>query len=205
MVERFHRQLKSVLKCYSNLYQWIDALPLVLLGIRTALKYDLKYTTAELVYGVTLRLPGDFFATPETPTLSDPTSYVDCLKDTMSNIQYQPTRQPSQPPTFVHKDLNQCTHVFVRHDAIKPPLQPTYDGPFKVIDCKERHFIVELNPKRQDTISIDRLKPAYSVHTPKHPHSTSLHHTPPTPPSTPPAQTRQTRSGRRVQLPDRFM
>ena len=114
-----------------------------------------------------------FFATPETPALSDPTSYIDRLKDTMSNIQYRPTRQPSQPSTCVHKDLNQCTHVFVRHDAIKPPLQPTYDGPFKVIDCKERHFVVELNPKWQDTISIDCLKPAYSVHTPKHLHYSS--------------------------------
>jgi len=45
--------LKSALKCYSIPYQWIDALPLVLLGIGTAMKYDLKCTTAELVYGVT--------------------------------------------------------------------------------------------------------------------------------------------------------
>ena len=56
MVKGFYRQLKSALKCYSNPYQWIDALPLVLLGIRTSLKYDLKCTTAELVCGVTLRL-----------------------------------------------------------------------------------------------------------------------------------------------------
>ena len=162
MVERFHRQLKAALKCHSNPQQWIDSLPLVLLGIRTALKHDLKCTTAELVYGVTLRLPGDFFATPQTHALSDPASYVDRLKDTMNNIQYRSSRRPSQTSTFVHKDLNQCTHVFVRHDAIKPPLQPTYDGPFKVIDRKERHFVVELNANRQDTISIDHLKPAYS-------------------------------------------
>ena len=205
MVERFHRQLKAALKCHSNPQQWIDSLPLVLLGIRTALKHDLKCTTAELVYGVTLRLPGDFFATPQTHALSDPASYVDRLKDTMNNIQYRSSRRPSQTSTFVHKDLNQCTHVFVRHDAIKPPLQPTYDGPFKVIDRKERHFVVELNANRQDTISIDRLKPAYSVHTPEHSHSTSLHYTPPTPPSPPPAQPKQTRSGRRVQIPDRLM
>ena len=54
-VERFHRQLKSSLKCFfANPNLWMDALPLVLLGIRTALKADLKCTPAELVYGVTL-------------------------------------------------------------------------------------------------------------------------------------------------------
>ena len=40
----------------------MDTLPLVLLGIRTALKEDLACTVAEMVYGVTLRLPGEFFA-----------------------------------------------------------------------------------------------------------------------------------------------
>ena len=205
MVECFHRQLKSSLKCHSNPHQWIDSLPLVLLGIRSAIKDDFKCTTAELVYGATLRLPGEFFATPQTPTLADQTSYIDRLKDAMNSIQYRPTRQASQPSTFVHKDLEHCTHVFVRHDASKPPLQPTYDGPFKVLDRKERHFLVELNPKRQDTISIDRLKPAYSVHTHEHSQSTSLHHTHPSPPSPSPTQTRQTKSGRHVHLPDRLM
>ena len=139
-----------------------------------------------------------FFATPETPALSDPTPYIDRLKDTMSNIQYRPTRQLSQPSTCVHKDLNQCTHVFVRHDAIKPPLQPTYDGPFKVIDCNERHFVTELNPNDRTLFQliVSNLLTLYT-----HLNTFTIHHTPPIPPSTPPAQTRQTRSGH-VQLPD---
>lgn len=137
MVEHFHRQLKSALKCHATPHLWIDSLPLVLLGIRTALKNDLKCTTAELVYGATLRLPGEFFLSPQPHALSDPTSYIDRLKDAINNIRYQPTRQPSRPSTFVHKDLSQCTHVFVRHDATKPPLQPTYDGPFKVVERKD--------------------------------------------------------------------
>ncbi len=54
MVERFHRQLKASLKAQLNPPAWINALPFVLLGIRTALKEDIA---AELVYGTTLRLP----------------------------------------------------------------------------------------------------------------------------------------------------
>jgi hypothetical protein len=40
--------------------QWTEALSLVLLGIRTAYKEDLKSCVAELVYGEPLRVPGEF-------------------------------------------------------------------------------------------------------------------------------------------------
>jgi hypothetical protein len=39
---------------------WFEALPLVLLGIRSAWKEDLKTLSAELVYGSLLWLPGEF-------------------------------------------------------------------------------------------------------------------------------------------------
>ena len=58
LIECFHRQLKASLKCSSNLIKWTDSLPLVLLGICTAVKDDIQCTTAELVNGTTLRLPG---------------------------------------------------------------------------------------------------------------------------------------------------
>ena len=60
IVERFHRQLKSSLKAYVDNTQWDTILPMVLLGIRTSLKVDLHCTTAKLVYGTTVRLPGEF-------------------------------------------------------------------------------------------------------------------------------------------------
>ena len=49
MIEPFHRQLKTALKAQHNSTQWIDLLPLVLLGIRSAVKQDLSTSTAELV------------------------------------------------------------------------------------------------------------------------------------------------------------
>ena len=62
MIEQFHHQLlKAALKSHLNPTDWSCSLPLVLLGIRIALKEDLGCTAAELVYGTTLRLPGSFF------------------------------------------------------------------------------------------------------------------------------------------------
>ncbi len=85
MVERFHRQLKAALKAHLNPEAWIDTLPLVLLGIRTAFKPDLNATVSELVYGTTLRLPGQFFHTSPTP-LSDPSNFVDQLKEHLNSL-----------------------------------------------------------------------------------------------------------------------
>ena len=62
IVERFHHQLKTSLKCYSQPDHLADFLPLVLLGIRSSLKDDLGCSSAEMVYGTTLRLSGMFFA-----------------------------------------------------------------------------------------------------------------------------------------------
>ena len=111
MVERFHRQLKTALKCSPNPHLWVDNLPLVLLGIRTAVRENLKCSTAEMIYGTTLRLPGELFVPARSDTLSDPLSYVDTLKNLMHQLQYQQPRSPANFPTFVHKDLNNCTHV----------------------------------------------------------------------------------------------
>ncbi|XP_063857333.1 uncharacterized protein LOC135098869, partial [Scylla paramamosain] len=47
-VERFHRQLKSSLAASATRADWSQALPLVLLGIRTSLKEDLHHSSAEL-------------------------------------------------------------------------------------------------------------------------------------------------------------
>ena len=85
LIERFHHQLKASIKCNSNSTKWTDALPLVLLGIRTAVKDDLQCTTAELVYGTTLHLPGEFFTCTTTST-DDPTTYVARLKASMSQL-----------------------------------------------------------------------------------------------------------------------
>jgi hypothetical protein len=50
LVERIHRSQKAVIICRAQ-ESWTEALPLVLLGMRTAFKEDLHASVAELVYG----------------------------------------------------------------------------------------------------------------------------------------------------------
>ncbi|XP_043196713.1 uncharacterized protein LOC122367555 [Amphibalanus amphitrite] len=82
MVERLHRQLKASLRAHQAT-SWTDVLPLVLLGIRSTIKADLQATSAELVYGSSLRLPGEFFISSQASAAS-PAGFVQDLKRAMS-------------------------------------------------------------------------------------------------------------------------
>lgn len=198
-IERTHRQLKAAIMCHQNA-QWTEVLPFVLLGMRTSLKDDLQATVAELTYGTTLRLPGEFFVasnnTKPTP------EFIVNLKSAMANLRPVPTSNHSKPATFLQKQLATCSHVFVRVGAIKPPLSQPYDGPFRVIRRKKKVFIIEINGK-PSPISIDRLKAAFSEADEP---AAELTNTAGQPEATHAAEpsTYRTRSGRHVKIPRRY-
>ncbi|GFX06805.1 transposon Tf2-9 polyprotein [Trichonephila clavipes] len=78
LVERLHRHLKSAIKAHEN-SKWSEIIPIVLLGMRSAVKKDINATCAELVYGTTLRLPSDLFSTDKITTTCNQT-YVSFLR-----------------------------------------------------------------------------------------------------------------------------
>lgn len=158
MIERWHRTVKAALKCHGNRDNWADTLPIVLLGLRSTVKNDLQATPAEMVYGSSLRLPGEFIC--EDANFKPQSEFVQELKKAMNSLQPTQTTHKRLQQTFIHRDMGQCTHVFVRIDAVQAPLKQPYDGPFKVVKKYEKYFIVDVG-NRKAKISIDRLKPAY--------------------------------------------
>ena len=191
MVERFYRQLKAALKAQPNLHSWMDALPLVLLGIRTSLKDNISATAAEVVYGTTFRLPGEFFNPSPITSVPDPSDYVSRLR---ASVQRICTVSPclAQPHSKVVDGLSTATHVFLRYDAVRKPLQPPYDGPYQVLKLTDKHFTLSIKGCH-DTVSVDHLKPEHLDHD-------LPHITPPiaTSTTTPP---RTTKSGQHVHFP----
>ncbi|UYV66171.1 hypothetical protein LAZ67_4000575 [Cordylochernes scorpioides] len=122
LVERFHRQLKDSLRCHDST-SWSLKLPLVLLGIRSSLREDLNTTTAELVYGKPLPLPGTFFEDP--PSASSPTEpWLEDFKRAMASLKPAPSKPHGNRHVYVPKPLETCFHVYLRRDLILPPLAP---------------------------------------------------------------------------------
>ncbi|KAJ8968880.1 hypothetical protein NQ314_002057 [Rhamnusium bicolor] len=78
----------------------------------------------------------------------------------MRTLKPIPVRRHGNRQTFVFKDLATTPYVFVRHDAPRATLEPTYDGPFKVLKRKERNFVIQWGDKEVN-VTLDRLKPAH--------------------------------------------
>jgi len=82
LVERWHRSLKAAIMCQANA-EWVDALPIVLIGLRTCYKEDIRASTAEFLYGKTLRIPGEFF--DHEDMLNDPQPFVEPFRRHAAN------------------------------------------------------------------------------------------------------------------------
>ncbi len=159
LVERAHRTLKNALRCHEN--SWPSALPIVLYGLRTAPVADSNVTCAELVYGRTLKIPGEFCGTQ--PEIQNESGYVAQLRSAIRICRPQQYNcNPNGKKSFINKDLFVCKNVFVRVDRVKLPLQAPYDGPYRVVKRGKKVFTLEIDGKL-DTVTIDRLKPAYQL------------------------------------------
>ncbi|KMQ83484.1 retrovirus-like pol polyprotein [Lasius niger] len=157
MVERFHRQLKHAIKCHAT-ERWVEVLPIILLGIRSSIKSDIGSSSAELVYGCALRLPGEFFRS-NSAYVPPHHEFLKVLKENMAKMRPAPAARHGTKDTFVHKDLPNATHVFVRQDYVRKPLQQPYDGPYEVVKSGDKFFKLRVKDKEVN-ISINRLKPA---------------------------------------------
>ena len=104
-------------------------LPAVLLGIRSAVKETSGRSTAEMTYGMTLHLPGDFTENYTVDAITDLENYSDRLRIAMSRLRLSPPRDTNKKDTFQYKELDTCSHVFLPRIAIAPLLTAPYDGP----------------------------------------------------------------------------
>jgi cleavage and polyadenylation specificity factor subunit 1 len=195
MVERLHRQLKAAIKCHQK-DRWTEVLPTILMGIRAAWREDLATSSAELVYGEPLRLPGEFLIAQ--PTTDDDTSnFLKELRQHFNQLRPVEGTRHGERRQFVFKDLPTTAHVFLRDDTVKSPLQQPYSGPHEVIRRYERTYTIRVKGK-EVTVSIDRLKPAFIASEPMEVA------TKPQPMKKLDRTHTTTRSGRRVRFPERL-
>ncbi|GBN62738.1 hypothetical protein AVEN_85807-1, partial [Araneus ventricosus] len=164
MVEYFHRQLKASLMCrLRSTERWVQQLPTILLGIRTAFKEDINASSAEFVYGSNLRLPGQFLQDNSVKT--EPSEFLDLLRQHFRDLRPVAESSHSSTKIFAYKELANCSHVLVRRDAVRRPLQQPYDGPFQVLHRKVKDYKIQVKDK-SIWISINRLKSVFGLKEP---------------------------------------
>lgn len=147
MVERMHRTMKAALRARLTDSNWVDELPWVLLGLRTATKEDIKCAPCQLVYGDQLVVPGEFVARGTMPICPS-------LPNTPTAVSHH-GRAPSTDLAV----LLRSKYVFVRHGAPRG-LEKPYKGPYQVLEPGTKTFKLEIEG-RQQIVTVDRLKPAW--------------------------------------------
>jgi hypothetical protein len=143
--------MKEALRSRECCTDWAAHLPWVLMGLRAAPKEDCGISSAELVNGQELHLPGQ-------PTLS--------TAPVAEGAATPPTVRPALP-TRLTGDLNQtgrvpdqpegATHVYVLNGSKPSLLSPPYSGPYLVRLRGLKSFNIFIGG-RLETISVDRLK-----------------------------------------------
>ncbi|XP_062500882.1 uncharacterized protein LOC134178106 [Corticium candelabrum] len=172
-------------------------------------------SSAETVYGSPLTVTGDFIPSfTDTPT--DNSLHLRQLRDQICSLAPVPISHHGATLTSVPCNLLQAKFVFIHCDAHHTPRQQPYEGPFKVLYPSPKTFQVDTEGKRV-IITVDRLKPAHlNLEHPVPIAKPRRCGRPPRPPPSSPNSVTQsqtstdirpqhTRSGRHVQVPQRYL
>jgi len=109
-----------------------------------------NWSSAELVYGTPLVLPGEFVDAAEPPAAEPPAAeppapeppaanFLEHLRPDPSFIPTRPIRQPQQE---ANKQLQQARWVYIRRCGATPLLTPLYAGPYEVAEAGVKTFEV---------------------------------------------------------------
>ncbi|XP_014224455.1 uncharacterized protein LOC106650766 [Trichogramma pretiosum] len=142
VLERWHRDFKAALMCQANSDEWTRTLPFVMLGLRTRIRSDIDCNAAEMVFGSTLRLPGEFFSSEDEEH-----------DRRVFTSKFRPFMQAIRPISDTD------------HDPIKKAQDPPYLGPYKVDNRLSETFYNVLIPNklgREESKTITTLTPAFS-------------------------------------------
>jgi hypothetical protein len=125
-------------------------------GLRAAPKEDSAVSSAEIVFGAPLTLPGQFLP-EDSAAVTGP-----------AQVSHQNGGLPTRPLTYAQAAatprpaLMAARFVYVRRSSTAPPLTPLYQGPFRVVRAGPKFFKLQIGGKEESVsvdLSVDRLKP----------------------------------------------
>ncbi|KAG8184346.1 hypothetical protein JTE90_006749 [Oedothorax gibbosus] len=126
--------------------RWSEVLPTVLLGIRAALKEDIKTSSAELVFDAPLRLPGEFLR-PERTKLQH-SQFLQLLRQRMDSQRRLPTTHTGRCPTFRDMDVSSRMGIVKRKNLCRLCLGNGHTA----ANCKRDLFCVHCKLKSHNSL-----------------------------------------------------
>ena len=121
MVERWHRTLKASLTARCSTSDWCSQLPWVSLGLRTMPKDGLIQSSAEMVYGQPLVVPGEFFPYDSTADQSHAETLRRIVRDLAP---CRPSKQHQHTTSYVPAELKSSDYRLHRGGCSQTSIQP---------------------------------------------------------------------------------
>ena len=121
MVERFHRQLKVAIMAHKSPNPWTITLPSVLLGVHSAVEELLGRSGAEMIYGTTLGLPGEFTEKYTVDAHTNLDNYSDKQRVAMSRLRLCPPRHTHQKNISSIRKLTHAHMYFCDESQLRRP------------------------------------------------------------------------------------
>ena len=172
-VERQHKEIKSALKTALHRIgdthgsRWMEVLPWTLLGRHTTFQPDINAAPSDLVFGGSLRIPGDLLTNAESVPIPE---LLDKIRRNVAKAPVTPVHHQTTP-VRLPANLDSTTHVYVL-DGKPSPLGPTYQGPFEIVEhlgdscLKLRVGTLVNGTPRYEVQHWTRCKPAHGDITP---------------------------------------
>ena len=157
-IERQHQTMKNSLKAalvdmgHDHRDQWTRALPWVLLGKRVQYQPFLDSSSAQLVLGKNLKMPGQLVGEPGPPLNTIETR---ALLEQLYQLHDRPGIQTSSKTNKLDiSNTDLATHVYLKVD--KPEsLCPRFEGPYRIHSRPSRSTIeVELGRKKDGSLRL---------------------------------------------------
>lgn len=158
LIERFHRTLKQSLMARGR--NWLNELPIVMLGLRS-IPNENGISPFTAVTGQAILMPNVTFNKYSEINVE----FIENLAKKMKLIDFAKMAEGiihgGQREEIIPENLKNATHVWVRIDRVKKPLEAPYAGPYELIEIKKKVGKVRKEDGREETISIERMKPAH--------------------------------------------
>lgn len=138
LVERFHRQLKDALRARSSGGEWLEHLPFVLLGLRSAPKEMANISSAESAYGMPLALPGG--AALQCPPTRDSPPEPPVIPSTAKRTYAEAAASPPAP-------LVGARFAYIKEGHPGGPFRDKFRGPFRIVELRAKIALLELGDK----------------------------------------------------------
>ena len=155
LIERQHRTLKTILRAHKE--SWLKMLPVALFAMRITPSSSTDLAPFTMVTGAIPFVPTALLNRPRNQ--QEACEFTRNLVTHMQSLEFSPTQWKTANTSFVPKELNDCSKVWVRVDRHRRSLESPYAGPYPVLQRHPDYFTIELPNGNQDTVSLNRLKP----------------------------------------------